>query len=94
MLRLLFHSEDGLNPIRWSNAQFDSLIEESARIGDRKRRLELYQEADRILVAEQAAVMPLSYAQGRQLVKPYVQLPRTSSSMLRLKHVVVRQDGE
>ncbi len=94
MLRLLFHSDDGLNPIRWSNAQFDSLIEEAARIGDRRRRLELYQEADRILVAEQAAVMPLSYAQGRQLVKPYVQLPRISSSMLRLKHAVVRQDGE
>ena len=94
MLRLLFHSEDGLVPSRWINAQFDSLIEEAARIGDRKRRLKLYQEADQILVAEQAAVMPLSYPQGRQLVKPYVQLPRSSSSMLRLKHVVVQHDGE
>jgi ABC-type oligopeptide transport system substrate-binding subunit/predicted Ser/Thr protein kinase len=94
MLRLLFHSGDGLNPGRWANQQFDSLIEEAARISDRKRRLELYQEADQILVTEQAAVMPLSYARGRQLVKSYVQLPRTSSSMLRLKHAVVQHDGD
>jgi len=94
MLRMIFHSRDGLNPIRWNNEQFDSLIEEAASIGDRKRRLELYQEADQILVAEQAAVMPLSYAHGRQLVKPYVQLPRTSSSMLRLKNAVVQRGDD
>jgi len=93
-LRILFHSKEGMNPIRWSDAQFDSLIEEAARITDRKRRLELYRAADNILVSEQAAVMPLSYAQGRQLVKPYVQLPRTSPPMLRLKHVVVQHDGD
>jgi oligopeptide transport system substrate-binding protein len=89
MLRLLFHSREGLNIVRWSEPTFDALVEEAARITDRKRRLELYQEADRILVAQEAAVVPLGYAQGRQLVKSYVRLPRTPPNLLRLKHAVV-----
>ncbi len=91
MLRVLFHSREGLNPVRWSNLKFDALTEEAAVIADRKRRLELYQQADRILVTDEAAIMPLSYAQGKQLVKAYVELPRIPPSLLRLKHAVVRR---
>ena len=92
MLRVLFHSREGLNPIRWSNPDFDALTEQAARIADRKQRIELYRQADRILVADETAIMPLSYAQGRQLVKPYVELPRIPPSLLRLKHAVVRRE--
>jgi oligopeptide transport system substrate-binding protein len=91
MLRVLFHSREGSNPIRWSHPEFDALTEQAARIVDRKRRIELYQQADRILVAEETAIMPLSYAQGRQLVKSYVELPRIPPALLRLKHAVVRR---
>ncbi len=87
MLRVVFHG----HPLRWHSAQFDSIVEEAARIADRKRRIELYQKADRILVADEAAVLPLGYAQGRQLVKPYVRLPRTPPYLLRLKHAVVQR---
>jgi len=93
MLRVLFHSTQGLNSIRWNEATFDSRIEEAARITDRRRRIKLYQEADRILVADEAAVLPLGYAQGRQLVKPFVHLPRTPPYLLRLKHAVVDRAG-
>lgn len=92
MLRLIFHGREGLNLMRWRGLEFDELVEQAARITDRKRRLELYQLADRILVAEQAAVMPLSYAQGKQLLKPHVQFPRTPPSMLRLKHAVIQRE--
>ena len=94
MLRILFHSRDGVNEIRWSNQAFDSLVEEAIQIADRKTRIELYQKADRILVADDAAVMPLSYAQGRQLVKSNVKIPRSPPSLLRLKHAVVIQTPE
>jgi len=90
MLRVVFHG----HPLRWHNAKFDALVEEAAQITDRKRRIDLYQEADRILVADEAAVLPLGYAQGRQLVKAYVRMPRTPPYLLRLKHAVVeRPDG-
>ncbi len=91
MLRVVFHSGEGLNSIRWKNPDFDALTEQAAQVADRKRRIELYEQADRILVAEEAAIMPLSYAQGRQLLKTYVEIPRTPPSLLRLKHAVVRR---
>ena len=94
MLRILFHSREGVNDIRWSNHRFDSLIEEAAQIADRKIRIELYQEADRILVASEAIVMPLTYGLGRQLTKPYVRIPRSPPSLLRLKHAVVEKTME
>lgn len=86
MLRVMVQ---GHSPLRWRNAEFDALVEEAARISDRKQRIELYQEADRILVAREAAVLPLAYAQGRRLVKPYVRLPRLPSSLMRLKDAFV-----
>jgi hypothetical protein len=52
--------------------------------------MELYQEADRILVAEEAAIMPLSYGRGRMLVKPWVALPRTPPVRMPLKDIVVK----
>jgi oligopeptide transport system substrate-binding protein len=88
MLRATFHSAEGLNMPGWCNARFDRLVEEAARVADQGKRMALYREADRILVAEEAVVMPLGYAQGRILVKPWVTVPRVPPAMLRLKQLV------
>jgi oligopeptide transport system substrate-binding protein len=87
MLRVVFHSAEGSNPPRWRSARFDALVEEAAQITDQKRRMELYQEADRILVAKEAAIVPLGYGRGRILVKPRVTVPRVPPALLRLKDV-------
>jgi ABC-type oligopeptide transport system substrate-binding subunit/tetratricopeptide (TPR) repeat protein len=92
LLRVLLHSTEGINPPRWHNARFDALVEEAARVADQTRRMELYQEADRILVAEEAVIMPLSYAQGRILVKPWVTIPRVPPVLMRLKHIVLQRE--
>jgi len=94
LLRVLLHSTEGINPPRWHNARFDSLVEEAARVADQNRRIELYQEADRILVAEQAVIMPLSYARGRILVKPWVTIPRVPPVLMRLKHIVLQREKQ
>ncbi|HET7009520.1 MAG TPA: ABC transporter substrate-binding protein [Anaerolineales bacterium] len=91
LMRVLFHSREGLNSIRWNHSEFDRLVEEAGRITERKKRIELYRTADQILVAEQAAVMPLRYTQGRRLVKAYLRIPRVSPSLLKLKDAVVEQ---
>jgi ABC-type oligopeptide transport system substrate-binding subunit len=78
----------------WRNTRFDRLVEEAARIADEGRRMELYREADRILVAEEAVVMPLGYAQGRILRKQWVTVPRVPPALLRLKDVVCRARGQ
>jgi oligopeptide transport system substrate-binding protein len=92
LLRVTFHSTEGINRPRWHNARFDALVEEAARVADQARRMELYQQADRILVAEEAVIMPLGYAQGRILVKPWVTIPRVPPALVRLKHIVVQRE--
>jgi oligopeptide transport system substrate-binding protein len=94
LLRVLFHSREGLNAIRWQNADFDALSEQAAAAMDRKVRLDLYARADRMLVEEQAAVAPLWYGENGQLLQPYVRVPRVPARMLKLKDVVIRQAEE
>jgi ABC-type oligopeptide transport system substrate-binding subunit len=55
----------------WQNRTYDRLVEEARRVTDLGRRIEMYQEADRILV-EEAAIMPLTYSIWHLLVKPWV----------------------
>jgi ABC-type oligopeptide transport system substrate-binding subunit len=90
-LRVTFHSTEGNNDPRWHDARFDSLVEEAARVADQATRLELYREADRILVAEEAVVMPLGYARGRILAKPWVTVPRVPPALMRLKSIILQQ---
>ncbi|HKY84589.1 MAG TPA: ABC transporter substrate-binding protein [Anaerolineales bacterium] len=91
LLRVLFHSRDGMNSVRWNNRAFDSLTERAAATSDRKERLDLYQQADRILVADEAVVMPLGYSLGPQLAQPYLHVPLTPPWLLRLKNIVVQR---
>jgi oligopeptide transport system substrate-binding protein len=92
MLRVPFHSKEGVHVPRWLNARFDTLVEQAARVTDQHRRIELFQEADRILVCEEAAIMPLFYAQGRILVKPWVTVPRVPPVLLRLQDIILRRE--
>lgn len=89
MLRVLFHSTEGLNPPRWKDKHFDTLVEKAASTMDQGERIELYQRADRILVAEEAVVMPLGYSQGRDLMKPWVRMPNVAPNLLRIKDVIL-----
>jgi ABC-type oligopeptide transport system substrate-binding subunit len=93
-LRGVFHSTEGRNDPRWHNARFDALVEEAARVADQARRMRLYKKADRILVAEEAVIMPLSYGRGRILVKPWVTLPQVLCVPMRLKNVVVHRNED
>jgi ABC-type oligopeptide transport system substrate-binding subunit/class 3 adenylate cyclase len=56
---------------RWQNDAFDRLVEKARRTMDQEQRMDLYRQADRILV-EQAAVMPLAYVGRQLLIKPWV----------------------
>ena len=64
-------------------------MEEARRVTDQGRRVELYQEADRILV-EAAAVMPLAYGRRHWLVKPWVRrLPVSTTKYWFWKDVII-----
>jgi ABC-type oligopeptide transport system substrate-binding subunit/class 3 adenylate cyclase len=92
MLRVTFHSREGINDIRWQNPSFDPLIEEACQVTDHLQRMELYRQADRILVADEAVVMPLTYGQRRMLAKNHIELPRMPHFQILFKHIRIRKE--
>jgi len=71
-LRVVFHSSEGINEPHWHNDRFDALVDEAAQTTDQALRMALYYEADRVLVAEEAVIMPISYGREPILIKPWV----------------------
>jgi ABC-type oligopeptide transport system substrate-binding subunit/class 3 adenylate cyclase len=71
------------SPIRrrthWRNEEYDRLVEEARRVLDQEERMDLYSQADRILVLEEAVIIPLTYMWSHLLVKPWVRkLPKSA----------------
>jgi oligopeptide transport system substrate-binding protein len=69
----VFHSDSGNNYTGWSNDEFDELVDEAALETDLKKRHDLYVEAEKILVGEDAAIIPLYWYTDVQMTKPYVE---------------------
>jgi ABC-type oligopeptide transport system substrate-binding subunit/DNA-binding SARP family transcriptional activator len=55
----------------WKNPIFDNIVEEGHHILNQSQRVDLYQQADRILM-EEAVVMPLFYGHIYELRQPWV----------------------
>ncbi len=71
-LRLLFQSTSKTNEGRFSWPPFDELIERARQERQDRGRLELFHEADRMVVAERVACIPLVYGRSMAVVKPWV----------------------
>lgn len=71
-LRLLLHSESKTNTGGFAYAPFDELIERARRERTDRARLELFHEADRMVVADRIALIPLFYGRSLALAKPWV----------------------
>lgn len=69
----VFHSSSQNNDTGWTNADFDSLVEEAATLTDAAERQALYMEAEQILVYEDAAIIPIYWGNDVELTKPYVE---------------------
>ncbi|MEJ2513879.1 MAG: peptide ABC transporter substrate-binding protein [Gammaproteobacteria bacterium] len=67
----VLHSGSGLSDTGWQNPRYDALLAASLKTGDQARRMELLQEAERLLLEEQP-VIPLYYFVTTRLVKPWV----------------------
>ncbi len=71
-LDILFHSESGLNHTNYSNPQVDKLLEEARNEENLDRRLQLYRQAEQLIVAD-APWVPLWHSVDYVLTKPYVE---------------------
>ena len=57
----------------WQNETFNNLVESARRVADQAERMDMYRQADKILI-EEAAVLPLIYGRYLVLVKPWVRI--------------------
>ena len=67
-LRLFFQQT---YPFKWRNEAYERFVEEAKRLTDQDKRLNLYRQADLILV-EDVPLIPLLYLRQHFLVKPWV----------------------
>ena len=61
-----FVKDDGNNRTGWSNAHFDELIAAAGREADRKKRADIFRDAEKMLVSEEVPICPLYYYVGVQ----------------------------
>jgi oligopeptide transport system substrate-binding protein len=60
----LFVSNSGNNRTGWKNERYDALIREANQQADLKKRAELFRQAETILIAEEAPIVPLYFYAG------------------------------
>ena len=60
----MFMSNNGNNRTGWSNARYDELVREANAQVDREKRAQLLQQAEILLVREEAPIVPLYYYAG------------------------------
>ncbi len=61
-----------LHHLGWQDKNYDKLMEVAARTSDRAKRMAMYRQADRLLIADQALVLLIGYKSGAIMVKPWV----------------------
>ncbi len=71
-LEINFRSDSGNNQSGYSNSEVDALFDQADREQDPERRLEIYQEAEQIIVDEEPWI-PLYHQKASYLVKPNIQ---------------------
>jgi len=68
----MFETGNGNNGPFFSDESFDALIAQSRLETDAAKRLEILQEAERILISEKAAIAPVTYGKKSSYVQKYV----------------------
>lgn len=69
----------------WENPKFEELVVQAARETDPQKRVDLYAQAEQILVYEDAVMIPIYWYTRVTVTKPYVQ--RTFSVLGGLEHI-------
>ncbi|MFN8454720.1 MAG: peptide ABC transporter substrate-binding protein [Anaerolineae bacterium] len=71
-LRDVFRSDSPNNDTRWKNEKYDKLVDQAARETDEGKRKELYIQAEKILIEEDVAMIPLYWYTRVEVTKPTV----------------------
>jgi len=69
----VFHSSSTNNDTGWSNPEFDALVEQAAAETDTQTRIDLYAQAEDILITQESAILPIYFYSANEMTKPYVE---------------------
>lgn len=85
-LRVAVHQRERLG---WRNETYEKLVEQARRSANQAERLNLYRQADKILI-EDVVVIPLLHGQGHTFLKPWIsKFPTSAVNWGFLKDVVI-----
>ncbi|WP_308639197.1 peptide ABC transporter substrate-binding protein [Paenibacillus silvisoli] len=68
----MFTSKGGNNDIGFKNPEYDALVKEAYSTNDQQKRVDAMAKAEKILIGDNQAIMPIYYYTSAQLIKPYV----------------------
>lgn len=71
-LKGVFRSTSGNNHTLWANAEYDKLVDEAGAETDVAKRLEMYRQAEDLLVKTDAAIIPIYWYTTVSVTKPNV----------------------
>jgi oligopeptide transport system substrate-binding protein len=75
----------------WRDRNYFQLVEEAKRVTSQTQRIEMYREAERILIRE-APIMPIIYGRYQMLIKPRLRrIPISPIQSLILKDVILEE---
>jgi ABC-type oligopeptide transport system substrate-binding subunit len=81
--------KDRKRGVLWKNQAYNELFEKAGETMDQKERIDLYQQADKLLI-EEAPILPLFHMRANFLVKPWVKgFPKSGLSSYQFKNVII-----
>jgi ABC-type transport system substrate-binding protein len=90
-LDLKLHSQSPINDQQYSNPDVDALLDQARTELDEATRLDLYQEAERLIVQD-APWIPLTHSKPGILIKPYVKGYETPPFVIEnLRYVTIEE---
>jgi ABC-type oligopeptide transport system substrate-binding subunit len=92
ILRVVFHRAGSLNYFNWQDQEFDRLVDLAATFANKPAQLDLYHQADRLLIIDHVAVVPLFYYQSYLLLRSNFRFAEPSriirGGSFRLKYII------
>lgn len=84
----IMSSDSANNHIQWNNLKYDALISKASGLEDQQKRLELYIKAQKILVEEDAVIIPLFLYKSHLLISNRIKyFPINKMSIIYFKEV-------
>jgi oligopeptide transport system substrate-binding protein len=68
----VFNSKSGQNYAKFFNADYDKLVEDAAKESDPAKRMEMYKQAETMLIDDANAIAPIYYYTYVRMYKPWI----------------------